>query len=518
MSKDDFRDRLKSYSSQPDPGEWNKMAQLLDADQEDDKKGFLWWRIGAMLLLVVVAALAYNMFSQTSNDTETQMATDVQSSQQSTGIAQEDAKADPTINNTSTVLTDAEEVETKEVKNEGLPTAKKTVSKTKDNNQKSNLKTQYNKKTNTLNTNTNTTQNNSLQFAEAKTNTNTNNRTAPISKPSNKIVVEEEQREVAAAIAEEVKEEAVVVEEVVVEVAEEVKEEAIVVEEVKEKELKAEEVVAAIEEEVVIEQKIELNDEYADDAIVLSDKIKMPWYLVSEVGVKYPLVDIDENTQSGTAVPAQKFFPSYTAGFGVGKGFGKFAIETGVSASLYQFKLGKVLSYNELEQWGSQHVGQEINVDRNEKQFTINKFALVSPYLRTQYSVPLKNDFMLGVFALANFNFVIDLPNQFESELVPTADSNFFDIRPSEDSQNIWALEQNNRFLTFDADLGCTIEKKLKKRGRLALDFSYTFAKGILERGYYTALRDSENESRGGYEISGKGPKIKLRYYLNLSK
>jgi len=56
MSKDDFRDRLKSYSSSPDPGEWSKMEQLLDADKDNHKKVFPWWRFGAALLLLGVAA------------------------------------------------------------------------------------------------------------------------------------------------------------------------------------------------------------------------------------------------------------------------------------------------------------------------------------------------------------------------------------------------------------------------------------------------------------------------------
>jgi len=60
MSKDDFRDRIRSYSLEPEKGDWVKMQQLLDADK-DDRKGIAWWKFGALFALLLIPASIYLM-------------------------------------------------------------------------------------------------------------------------------------------------------------------------------------------------------------------------------------------------------------------------------------------------------------------------------------------------------------------------------------------------------------------------------------------------------------------------
>jgi len=315
--------------------------------------------------------------------------------------------------------------------------------------------------------------------------------------------------------------------EVVEEVKEEVAENVAAV-----KEVVAEEVVEMIEEEPVENEIIEkvVAEEVVEEVLVnveLSDnkvKIMRPWHIVSEVGIKYPIVDID-NPVPGSLVPSQRFFPSYTAGLGFGRSFGRFSAELGVSAALYQFKLGEVVDQESIDNWGAQVNGElQDAVLTSEEQFVINKFATLSPYLRTQYSIPFKKSWQLGLHALFAINSIQNLPNQFESDQIASSNTidelSVFDFNPFANSGNPagngFISDEGNR--SMNLDVGLSLEKTFADRGRLALDMSYTLATGYLERGRYTAFRESSFASGGTYMISGKGPVVRLRYYLHFGK
>jgi len=240
-----------------------------------------------------------------------------------------------------------------------------------------------------------------------------------------------------------------------------------------------------------------------------------PWYMATSFGAKYPLADIS-NPIEGSFIPDQGFFPSYLAEIGLGKKIGKFSVEAGATASLYQYKLGKV---SELENGVATIADElewqinpyyEISADRLElgsNGFSVNRFAVLSPYVRGQYSFDLRKNFILGLHALVTWNKRLNineenplqLNNQFAANhLGNGAVKEFF----SGKSTNI------------NYDVGFSVEKQFAKRGRMALDFSYGFATGILEAGTYSVSRQAMKEPVGSYSINGAGPKVKFRYYL----
>ena len=489
MSKDDFRDRLKSYSSSPDAGEWSKMEQLLDADKDDGRKGFLWWRFGAALLFLGVAAFVvlYNM-------TESR----------ESGIESRDAVAEK-----EEVLEVKGEIrEVRDIKQE-------EIAEVRTENRESGAENREVRGENVE------IEKENIDFVDRG------------------VVVEEIQYE--EKIQEEIRVVEEVVEEVIEEVIEEVVEEVImeeaevvetIVENVVTKEstetenievedVKDEEVIVVEEIKEVIELNQKEEEALADADIDVSNKKLGPWHLVSEVGIKYPLVDI-QNPVPGALVPSQRFFPSYTAGIGFGKSFGKFSAELGVNGALYQFKLGEVVDQETILSWGAQNSYEEVVVENSEEQFVINKFATVSPYARAQYSIPLKNNYLFGLHALCALNSVIDLPDQYVSDKFSNdqnGESSVFDFTPLNNRPNgAVSGSRDRQRVSLNFDLGFSIEKILAKRGRLALDLGYTFATGQLEEGSYTAFRNSSFQSSGTYSISGKGPVARLRYYLHFGK
>jgi len=243
-----------------------------------------------------------------------------------------------------------------------------------------------------------------------------------------------------------------------------------------------------------------------------------PWYLVTSVGAKYPIVDVS-NASVGALIPTQKLFPSYLAEVGVGKHFGKLSFEGGLTTSLYQYKLGQNISADadfnaymfEVDSYTESNSGRVVSSES--ENYVVNKFAVLTPYVRGQYSFNLKKNFVLGLHALFGVNRKINIENQTVNSEIATIDpaqANF-----NESIQDVI----NGKSTNFNYELGFSIEKLFEKRGKVALDFSYGFATGLLEAGAYTVSREAQTQVpeaiNGSYTLNGAGPKVKFRYYLN---
>lgn len=469
MSKDDFRDRLKSYSSEPEHGEWVKMQQLLDADK-DDRKVIAWWKYAGLfvLLLIPVILLLFN-----GSAIEGHIDGDINSNS-SKNITTESFSVSETQKELNTEVITAESVIEEDLSSQvnGTEKSKDTNSVSKRQN-KSNQKNKNGK--NLKSTNSNSTRVNAILSRPQANNASqfkTSNFKVEIPGP---ILVD------------------------------------------KAEQFSSTDVVLAFDQLDQLDLAYFDLDERKLPELEQSPFIKAyptkkhnPWYLVSGIGVKYPIVDVS-NAEIGSLIPEQKFFPSYTAEVGVGKHLGKFSVEGGVAGSLYQYKLGKMTS--EL-QWGTQQNGvgtangtEASNGDISGSTFIVNKFALVSPYLRAQYSIDLKKNYKLGLHSMVNFNRRINLKNQLVSDQF-AADNNGSTIEIS-------GRILDGAMTNINYDFGFSIEKQLAKRGRIAMDFSYSLASGILEEGSYSVLRETTNETNGVYSISGIGPMVKLRYYLS---
>ena len=558
MSKDDFRDRLKSYSSSPDSGEWSKMEQLLDADKDDRKKGFAWWRFGAALLLLGVAAFVVfeTMSEEGSRELRAESRDEIVNREpraESQGaivnreprtesrdaiVVQEEGSAIREKVNLDPGAESRDEIENREPRAESRDAIVFQENEIVVEEEGSNKK-------------------NEKSVAGSEMRDEIENR-EPRAESRDEIVVQEEgsekQNEKSEAgsgnrdrfalqenieVVQEVREEDVAIEKVSVDekvIAQEVAEVIVpvVIEEIGVVEVEVAEEVKQEEPSVEIEKVIEEEEVTAVGEIASEEHVKLTslnkgmkvWHVVTEVGIKYPIVDL-ENPVVGSLVPSQRFFPSYTAGLGIGRSFGRFSAELGVSAALYQFKLGEVVDQDRILVWGSQNstISEDV-ISTSEEQFVINKFAIASPYLRTQYSIPLKNNFLLGLHSVFALNSVLNLPNQFESNQIASSNRldelSVFDFNPLNNS-GFPSGSSNGSFLSdevisMNVDLGFSLEKTFADRGRLALDLSYTLATGYLERGRYTAFRESNFQSDGTYMISGKGPVVRLRYYLHYGK
>ncbi len=512
MSKDDFRERLKSYSDTPDPGEWSKMEQLLDADQDDRKAGFAWWRLGAAAILVAVLSVALYQFVDFGLETEDERLEtkdenlEPRAESREPGFAFEDQRLKTKDESRESGAGSRERKEDERPKNKDERLVEESkediIRKTKDERLVKESRTKSSES----------------GFAAVDERRKTKNE---IFVGESRIGNQEsgaESRESRLEVVAEVESVDVVMEDVLNEVS------AIPESAVFEKRdlFELEEVIAIEDLET---EDLEIQDERMDEeeAVVdldLNQGLTRPWFVVTEAGVKFPTVDINQNPSPGTLVPAQKLFPSYTAGLGFGRNFGKFSAEIGLTASLYQFKLGEIVDQEKIDEWNTPNNTLEAGnpIITSNEQFVINKFAVASPYLRTQYSIPLKKDFLLGLHASVLANSILNLPNQFESGQFATSNdidqASIFDFDRVQSNSEIDQRRQNS----FNFDLGLSVEKILGNRGRLALDLSYTLARGYLERGKYTALRNSEFESGGTYTITGMGPVARIRYYLHFGK
>ena len=494
MSKDDFRDRLKSYSSEPDHGEWIKMQQLLDADK-DNRKPFTWWRFGVLLALVLVpASLLLAFYSSDNGDKEEHI---VNSNFSVASIID----TQPDDNNALTSVTkqinldgqqdksglqkDEKSTDDSDINKSPEKSGDRIAIKSIEENNTGSTKSTTNKIKNSikevLKSNTQKAKQSDAILSRPQANVSSQlNTTSPLPK---------------TIIAQEPK---------MLDLSDNMIADLNVLDNIDPSGFNLEE-----------REMPELD--YVPFTKVYDTPKSNPWYLVSGVGVKYPIVDIS-NAEVGSLVPTQKFFPSYLAEVGVGKHFGKFSVEGGAVASLYQYKLGKVFNEESL-QWGTSqngtnsdpYPGEDIYaLEQGDATFIINKFAVVSPYLRAQYSFNLKRRFILGLHSMINFNRKINLPNQVVS------DQFAFDTRndPVQLNETLTQVK-NGKKANINLDLGFSLEKLLAKRGRFAIDFSYSFATDVLEQGRYSVLRETAAETNGVYSISGMGPKVKFRYYLN---
>ena len=471
MSKDDFRDRLKSYSLEPEHGEWVKMEQLLDADK-DNRKGIVWWKFGAVFALLLIPASIYLMSSTSSQE-------DKPYSSSSNFVAETPVSSK--INNVQEATTSTKKHSPK-VKNDvtsAITTSQVQVNNTLSNSINRNIK-------------------NESVYPQATLQVKSTKYTP--TPPINNIFSRPQASNTSQSTSSNNPKEALDHEEVVLN-----------------PEVEVDQLLLA---EINSIENIEFasldTEEYGLPELdptpftkVYPEFKKRAWYFVAGVGAKYPLVDIQE-VQVGTYIPSQEFFPSYLAEAGIGKHFGKLSAEVGASASLYQYKLERTL--NDEAQWGTQSNGYPLeSMDRlNEENntFLINKFAVISPYLRGQYSFNLKKKFLLGIHSMISFNRKIDLPNQIVSNQF--VDNSAVGL---EEASFVGALTESRR-ANIIYDIGFSLEKLFAKRGRMAIDFSYGLAAGSLENGSYSVLRETVVESNGAYSISGTGPKVKFRYYL----
>lgn len=476
MSKDDFRDRLKSYSLEPEHGEWVKMEQLLDADK-DDRRGFAWWKFGALFALLLIPVTIYLMSGTSKTE-------DFNHTSSSNFAAETSFDHN---NSQEEIITAAQAIITTQEKQE-IPTTITTSQNQIQNNTSNSSPTQNNRESvktqNRIQTNT------------------TRNITTP---PTNNIFSRSQASNTSQSTTTKISNAALDHGEVLL--APEVELGQLLIAEMN-----------------TLEglQFASLNTEYTNDfelpelnpvpfTKIYPEHKNKAWYFVAGVGSKYPLVDIQE-TQVGTYVPTQKFFPSYLAEAGIGKHFGKFSVEVGLAASLYQYKLEKSISETNL--WGTQSGadGPEENIDRIEEDdgtFLINKFAVISPYLRGQYSFNLKKKFVLGIHSMISVNRKVDLPNQIVSDQFADGSN----VATFEASTLVGAISESRR-ANINYDIGFSFEKLFAKRGRMAIDFSYGFATGSLEEGSYSVLRETTVDSNGAFSINGTGPKVKFRYYL----
>ena len=492
MSKDDFRDRLKSYSMEPDRSDWVKMQQLLDAD-EDDRKGVAWWKFGALLALLLIPTSIYLMggFSISEKSEDQHIAS--LSNTSNTNIANIEASK-LEVSTTTQAQSDIEKSIEKTPVAETLSTKKNNSNSSKKSGTQISEhrinKTNTNKISNTVTTNRaiSNSQNpiayNSSQLKTSKL------PSSILSFPT------ETQGDIVAEVLKEGRE------------TKSTTEENTIISKVG--------IIENFEPSTlnIDERELPLMT-YAPYKKVYPKVKNNPWYLVTAVGMKYPLVEIGE-AQVGSFIPTQKFFPSYVAEAGVGKHFGKISVEGGATASLYQYKLGKVFGEENRGEAAAMDLLEleDFDPNTNGSTFIINKFALFSPYLRGQYTFDLKKNWALGIHALVSINSKINLANQVVSEEFPTSYDNTIFINNSSEQTALFT-GTGDAGLNIGYDLGFSLEKMFAKKGRIAVDFSYSFGRKTIEEGTYSVLRETSAETNGLYSINGTGPQVKFRYYLN---
>ena len=464
MSKDDFRDRLKSYSVQPEHGDWVKMQQLLDADKED-RPAIAWWRFGGLFALLLIPA---SLWLMNGSFTQAETNTNAVNFETATNTLDHKTNLETKEKTNAADLSTTNNIEKSSSINDGntqlnRSTIENTFQEEKRNSTKSNAVKENLKKTINKTTKRKTSSQSKSIFTEPMA------ETVPSSSKS-------EQLSKTTSVPKSI-------------------------ELPKDKDLIANlSMLDKMNPEIFNLADRELPTLVHSSFVKVYPKQKTnSWYGVTGIGGKYPIVDIS-NASAGALVPAQKFFPSYLVELGVGKRIGKMAIEVGTSASLYQYKLGRALEEADV---------LVIAESQENTSYVVNKFAVISPYLRGQYSFNLKRNFILGLHSLVSLNRKIELSDQYISNQWATQTSSF-EIQNSRFGED--------RQLSLNYDLGFSLEKLFAKHGRIAMDFSYTFTSGILEEGSYSVLRDSSVESNGSYALSGVGPMVKFRYYLGSNK
>lgn len=479
MSKEDFRDRLKSYSKEPDRSEWIKMQQLLDADQDDEKTPFLWWKTGALFVFILGLITLFGIFMKNEQlaNSNAQNFQVLENQKNKSELKEDKIILNKELNENSKLSDDEQSVvsSTLVIEKPTPKTSKSNVINTNKVNQKlpnSASPTQNEISISLADQYSSQTSSSISKNTSSFENTNSRNTSLDIQTPSspNNIAIIQDLKEGYDNFG----------------IA----------------------LLGLKSLNVKTREKPRLQKPLFTE--VQNEVKRNPWYIANAIGMKYPIVNIGQ-ASINSLIPTQKFFPSFMGELGIGKNLGRLALELGVNVSLYQFKLAKEIDANDpfvlqvFEDSESNQTNRDEIVGEN---FTVSKFATISPYVRTQYNIPLKRNFNLGLHTGLSLNRYYDLPDQFVRE-----DATF----GNEPFNQVLNSPERNQF-NLNADFGFSIEKLLHKKGKIAIDLAYTFATGILEEGDYSFFKGTIVETQGAYTINGSGPKVKFRYYLNLGK